>query len=624
MRRLALSAALLALLAHDAAAAAAPSQERARIAPVGSPTFPERSYRLAVPARRGLAAEDVVVTENGGRVAKLSLASAEAARAGEFGSILVIDASASMHGRAIREAIAAARVLAGQRTGSQQIGIIAFNRNPRVVLAPTDDQAAIDAALSATPALAPQTRIFDAVNAALDLLDDANISAGSIVVLSDGSDTGSLISADPVAQRARKANVTIHTVGLRSRAFNSRELQDLAVAGRGRYSAAASVSDLRGIFRVLGAQLASDYLVRYRSAARPGREVTVAIRVTGVEGIALSTYRAPGGASYVQVKDSFWTSGLGAVLTGLLFAVLVALALWILLARRGRGPTVRERVRGFVSMPGDESPARDTVLTGRASSNAERSLEKTQWWTAFRDDVEIARIEATPMRIVTSTVLATLVCMFLLVTISGLALVGAFALAIPWGVRAWVRVKRDRQRALFTDQLPDVLQGSASAIRAGHGLVAALSMVAEDAPQPSRNELRRVVSDEALGVPLDEALRVVQHRMDSRDVMQIALVAQIQRESGGNIAEVLDRITETLRQSAELRRMVKALTAQGRLSRWVVTALPLVLLLVISLLNPAYIRPLFTETLGLIMLAVACGMMFVGSLVIGKIVNFTV
>jgi len=214
--------------------------------------------------------------------------------------------------------------------------------------------------------------------------------------------------------------------------------------------------------------------------------------------------------------------------------------------------------------------------------------------------------------------------MYLLARATGFPPLGLSAVAIPFGVRTWVRVKRDRQRTLFVDQLPDVLQGAASAIRAGHGLVAALSMVAEDASEPSRTEFLRVVADEALGVPLDEALRVVQRRMDSREVLQIALVAQIQREAGGNMAEVLDRITESLRQSAELRRMVKALTAQGRLSRWVVTALPLVLLLVISVVNPQYVKPLFTETLGLFLLATAGVMMLIGSLVIGKIVNFKV
>ncbi|MGH2920229.1 MAG: type II secretion system F family protein [Solirubrobacteraceae bacterium] len=624
MRRAALSAAVLWLLAFGAGTAQAQAPAQVSLTPAGTPTFPERSYRFTLPERRDLRAEDIRVTENADPVSKLSLVSAGGARTGEFGAILVIDASASMRGRAIRGAIGAARVLARQRSGAQQLGIVVFNRTPKVLLAPTADEGAIEAALRAPPPLAPQTRMFDAVNTALDLLDQSNITTGSVIVLSDGSDTGSGVPAAAVARRARKAGVTIHTVGLRSQYFDSGELKDLAAAGRGRYIAAASVADLRRIFRDLGTQLASDYVLRYRSAADPGREVTVAVGVAGIDGVATATYTVPGGATFVQVKDSFWTSAQGIALTGLLCAMLIALAMWILLVRRGRGPGLRERVRGFVSMPGEGAPAGDAVLTEHAPGGAERSLERTEWWAAFKLDVEIARISVDPLRIVTLTALATLVVMYLLVQVTGIALVGCFAFAIPWAVRTWVRIRRDRQRTLFTDQLPDVLQGAASAIRAGHGFVAALAMVAEDAPEPSRAELLRVVADEALGVPLDEALRVVQERMDSRDVMQIALVAQIQREAGGNIAEVLDRITEALRQRSELRRMVKALTAQGRLSRWVVTALPLVLLLIISLFDPEYVEPLFVTPLGLIMLTLAGVMMISGSLVIGKIVNFKV
>lgn len=622
MKRLALSVTVVGLLVAGAPSAVAQSQ--IDLAPASAPTFPQRAYRLTVPARRGLSSEDIKVTENGDPVSRLALTSADAARGGAFGAVLVIDASASMHGSAIRGAINAARDLAKRRTGSQQLGIVVFNRTPRILLAPTDDQQAIESALAVPPRLASQTRIFDAVSAALDLLKTAKITAGSVVVLSDGSDTGSSVAAATVATRARRANVAIYTVGLRSRAFDSGELQGLAAAGRGRYAAAASISDLRRIFRDLGAQLASDYLVEYRSLAKPGREVTVAVRVKDVDGIATSTYSVPGDASFVQVRDSFWTSGLGIVLTGLLSAALLALSLGILLVRRGRAPTLRERVQSFVSLPSERAVDPDALLTGPQTSSAERSLERMQWWIAFKRDLEVARIETAPMKIVTVTSIATVVVMYMLILVTGFPFAGLFALGIPWGVRTWVRIMRDRQRTQFTEQLPDVLQGTASAVRAGHGLVASLAIVAEDAAEPSRTEFLRVVADEALGVPLDEALRLVQARMESRDVLQIALVAQIQREAGGNMAEVLDRITDGLRQSGELRRMVKGLTAQGRLSRWVVTALPVLLLLAMTAISPHYVSPLYTTGLGLLLLFVAAVMSTLGSLVIGKIVNFKV
>lgn len=629
MRRVALSVAVLGLVVFGASAAAAAPQDPVNLTPASAKPFPDRSFRLAVPGRRGLALEDIQVTENAERVNALSLSSADGGGAGEFGAILVIDASTSMRGRAIRSAIDAARALARQRRGAQQLGVIVFNNTIEVLLRPTSDQRAINAALSKPPALGPQTHTFDAVSRALDELEQAAITAGSIIVLSDGRDTGSTTRADTVAQRARKANISIFTVGLRSGSINSEkinssQLQDLAVAGRGRYTDAEAGEDLRRVFRDIGVKLSSDYLINYRSFVAPGRDVTVAVRVNGIDGVATSSYRIPGDATFVQVERGFWTSDLGVVVTGLLCALLLALGLALLLVRRGRGPTLRERVRGFVSVGDEASPAADAVLTGRAPGGAERSLEKTQWWVAFKRDVEIACIPVEPIRIVTASAVATLVLMYLLVKSSGIPLVGLFALAIPWGVRTWVRVKRDRRRALFAEQLPDMLQGAASAIRAGHGLVSALSMMAEDAPEPSQGELRRVVADEAIGVPLDEALRVVEQRMASREVLQIALVAQIQREAGGNMAEVLDRITESLRQRAELMRMVRSLTAQGRLSRWVVTALPLMLLLFMSVVNPTYVAPLYTTSMGLIMLALAGAMMAMGSVVIGKIVNFKV
>ncbi|MDP8908164.1 MAG: VWA domain-containing protein, partial [Chloroflexota bacterium] len=239
MRRAAVSAAVLGLLALGAPAAPASAQDQVSLTPASAKPFPHRSFRLAAPGRRGLRTEDVKVTENGDAVSALSLSSVDGGRPGEFGAILVIDASSSMRGRAIRSAIDAARALARQRRGAQQLGVIVFNSTVKVLLAPTSDQRAINDALSGPPSLGPRTHTFDAVSSALDELERAAITAGSIVVLSDGRDTGSVARADAVARRARKANISIFTVGLRSgsinsKRINSRELEDLAAARRGR------------------------------------------------------------------------------------------------------------------------------------------------------------------------------------------------------------------------------------------------------------------------------------------------------------------------------------------------------------------------------------------------------
>jgi tight adherence protein B len=148
--------------------------------------------------------------------------------------------------------------------------------------------------------------------------------------------------------------------------------------------------------------------------------------------------------------------------------------------------------------------------------------------------------------------------------------------------------------------------------------------VIADSPEPARAEFRRVIADERLGVPLEDALGVVVRRMDNRDLDQVALVAALQHETGGNAAEVLDRVTETIRERQELRRLVRTLTAQGRLTRWILTLIPVGLRLSLVLLNRDYVAPLFHNTVGQLAFGAAIVMVTTGSLVIRKIVDIKV
>jgi tight adherence protein B len=164
----------------------------------------------------------------------------------------------------------------------------------------------------------------------------------------------------------------------------------------------------------------------------------------------------------------------------------------------------------------------------------------------------------------------------------------------------------------------------ASAMRAGQTFAGSLQAVVDDAPEPSSKELRRAVTDEALGVPLQDALGHVTERMKSEDFQHVAIVAGLQRDTGGNTAEVIDLVADTIRGRIELRRLVRGLTAQGRLAGFVLSALPAGLLLIISMINPSYAHPLFHSTPGLIALAVALGLMVSGSYIIRRIINITV
>ena len=610
-------------------APAAGAEGELRLTEAGGTRFPDRSYVLSLPVGMSLDESRVRILENGEPVDRLSVVPADEAAEGEFGVVLVIDASNSMRGTAIAGAVEAARAFAEQRSPNQLVAILVFNSASSVLVPFTTDQDQIEAALAQPPALARETHVYDAVDAALALLREAEIAAGSVVVLSDGADTGSAVSRADVAGRARADGVRVFAVGLRSRGFDLAALEQLAGEAGGTYTEAASSDDLAVVFDVLGAKLASEYLVRYRSASTPDREVHVAVRVSGVDGIATSVYASPpldatpSPPYHHSLAERFWRSPAGMLAVAAFCALLTGLVLAALLRPRRR--TLRRRMAEFVSLPvahrNEEENARGAELV---LAQAERSFERTRWWSRFKDELELGEVSIAPIQIVAWTAIATALAAWLLFALLGTPLVVPLALGVPLVVRSQVKRRVERQRRLFADQLPDNLQVLASALRAGHSLVGALSVVVEDCPEPSRGEFRRVIADEQLGVSLEEAFGVVAERMANRDLDQVALVAALQQETGGNTAEVLDRVSDTIRERFELRRLVKTLTTQGRMSRWVVSFLPVGLLVLITAINPAYMAPLYTHPLGRVLLLVAGLMVVAGSLVIRRIIDIKV
>jgi len=276
----------------------------------------------------------------------------------------------------------------------------------------------------------------------------------------------------------------------------------------------------------------------------------------------------------------------------------------------------------FVTVGFREPDADKDVVAGGQPKTG--SIESTDRWARFLEVLDVARIKMPATHIVLLTLVGTLFASWALVLLGGSPLFALFGLIVPLAVRGGINRKLKGQRRQFEGQLADNLQVMASALRAGHSFIGAMSVVVDDSPEPSRREFQSVIRDEQLGIPLESALETVVRRMKSRELEQVALVAALQRESGGNTAEVLDRVVETVRERSELRRLIRTLTAQGRLARWVVSLLPLGLLVVITFLNPSFTEPLFTEMVGRLMLAFATAMIIVGSLVIKKIVEIEV
>jgi tight adherence protein B len=629
---LAITAALVAAFVSTAAAA-----RPVRITEAQA-SFPDRAYVLSLPSRMQLGAKQVEVFENGVPVKDLSVVAGETASADGFGVVLLVDASQSMEGAPENAALAAARAFAAQRQEHEQVAVLTYNATPTVLLPFTTDGAKIDAALSKQPPFQFGTHLYDAVVRAIDLVKAEHVTAGSIIVLSDGQehrgrgDTGKHETAKTAAAAARAAHVRVFTVGLRSRFFKPKALKELSRRTGAQYTGASSLAQLNAIYSSLGSKLAREYLVRYRSTADPGVRVVVSVRLKGMRQVVTAGYDTPRPAKKkgkaAPYHESFvhrlFTSPLMMVFIALLSACLVALAVIAFTSTWTKG-TLRKRMAEFVSMPVPEKERASGLLTDRVEGGTEKLFGQMKWWERFVAELELGGITAPPERILLFTFIGTFLTIWLLSVIFHSVLIGlAAGLFVPFGVRAWIKRKVVRKRRLFAEQLPDNLNVLASALRAGHSFIGALSVVVDDAPEPSRTEFRRVVADEQLGVPLEDALHVVVERMESRELEQVALVAALQRQTGGNTAEVLDRVTETIRERFELRRTVRTLTAQGRLSRWVVSLLPLFLLGVITLINPRYMHVLYATATGKILLVFSTVMVVSGSLVIKRIINIKV
>jgi tight adherence protein B len=583
--------------------------------------FPDKEFVLETPTARRLTADQVTIVENGSEVIGVTVAPPGS----QSGAILLVDASNSMEGAPIQGAMNAARAFLAERRPSLPVAVVAFNHGQTTLAEFTTDGAALSAALQATPPLAEGTGIYDALVQAADLARQQGLERVSVVLLSDGADVGSEAGRAAAIQALTGAKARVIAVGLRSPQYDPATLRSLALRTEGTYVETASPGKLSAIFADIGGQLSKEYVVTYRSLLRPEVEATVKVSVAGA-GAATASYTTP--ALDLDPRGSFDRTWVDRVILSPWLMVFVVGSVLALLAFAGltaidvRNRSLRRRMAMYVSVPSEEeSSLRRAEVAALLAEQAQKRFGGTTWWQGFERDVELAGFRVSAMTLAGWTllgaVLASLLAAFALQSLLGL-LVGLVA---PVVTKALVGIRLSRVRAAFEEQLPDNVDVLAGALRAGHSLVGAMSVMMEDAQEPSRSEYRRVLQDEQLGVPVDQALMVMAQRMASRDTEQIALVTRLQREAGGNTAEVLDRVVDNIRARMEIRRLIRVLTAQGRMAQGVLTALPLVLTGAILLLNPGYLDPLFSTSVGRAFLVAWFVMLVAGYYALKKVVE---
>jgi len=595
--RIAATSAALAALVTPALAL---GQARAPTLTATPPTsgFPDRAYILQLPERRALTPATVDVTENGGPVTGLAVE----APGTTTGAILLIDASNSMRGAPIAGAMAAARAFMAQRVPGLPVAVIAYNPEVRVLTDFTTDQEELTAAVTEAPATAEGTHIYDALIQAAEMAKDEGLPRATAVLLSDGHRRGVQASRAEALAALNDANVRVISVGLRSPEYDAETLQSVARRTGGTYVVSATPAALEPIFSGISAQLSNEYVLTYRSLLPSQREAVVKAAVAGLPA-ATATYTTP--AVDFTARGTFERDWLDSVIISpwlmvfIIVAVFALIAFAIITALDVRNRSIRRRMALYVSVPSeDESRLRRAEVAALLADQAQRRVAGQRWWQNFERDVELGGFSLSAVTIAGWTVIggivASLVFAIAVQSLAGL-LVGLIA---PIVTRLVVKIRVSRKRAAFAEQLPDNLDVLAGSLRAGHSLIGAMSVMMDGADEPSKTEIRRVIQDEQLGVPIDQALMVTRQRMENKDIEQVAIVTRLQREAGGNTAEVLDRVADNIRNSMEIRRLVRVLTAQGRLAMWVLMATPIALTGFILMINPSHLDPLFDRAIG--------------------------
>jgi tight adherence protein B len=271
------------------------------------------------------------------------------------------------------------------------------------------------------------------------------------------------------------------------------------------------------------------------------------------------------------------------------------------------------------------TPAGPSSLSGATTAMTgiiDRQLRRRGNVSARIAALEQAGITMRLQDVVLLVIAGALVAGALGVVLAG-PLVGlALGILVPVLAKIGVSVLASRRQKAFADQLDDSLQLMASGLRAGHSLLQALNSVASEAEQPTSVEFARVINETRVGREVVHSLDETARRMKSEDFAWVTQAIAINREVGGNLAEVLDGVGHTIRERNQIRRQVKALSAEGRLSALVLIALPLGVLAFLSVTNPAYLAK-FTDGLpGYAMIAAAVLLLLIGSLWLHKLVSF--
>jgi tight adherence protein B len=541
--------------------------------------------------------------------------------------LVVVDTSGSMAGQPMVDAKQAVSAFVAQAPGDVQLGLLAFSTSPRLVVAPTTDRPVLLGAITGLEAQG-ETSLYDAVLAGVQAVGTSG--DRRVVVLSDGGDTRSKATLDAALEATRASGVAVDAIGFNTDESVQTVLTQIAESGRGQVRSAASSAELAAALSASVREQATALDVKLLVPQDLRGPQDLSVQVTTQRGQLSEKSRVTLGATTVVPRDAGWWGTRDSLLVGL-GAIAASLALTCLVlfggtknGKRGTQDILERYTTVSAQAP---SPARTASPVARTALElAGRVVDKRNLAERSTMRLERAAVSWTPAEWLLLQFGASLGSALLLVLLGNNLLV-ALLVGSAAGVllpRLYLSVRGGRRQKAFEEKLPDALQMTAGSLTAGYSLAQALDGLVREGSEPMATEIGRALAESRLGVPVEATLQGVADRMNSKDFGWVVMAIQVQREVGGNLGGVLTTVGATMRERQMLRRQVKGLSAEGRLSAYILLGLPLLLVAYMFLVRREYLEPLYTTVLGLGLIGVAVVLMSIGSFLMNRMVKVEV
>ena len=583
-------------------------------------------FNVVTPGGARLGPESFRVTVNSLRAEEVEIEPIEASIK-PAGAIVVVDTSGSMAGAPMKAARAAVQLFIDTVDPTTEIGLVTFSDGINDRIDYTTDHPGLSARVGKLRADG-ETAMHDALMTAIELADERSPEQRNIVLLTDGADTASAARFDQVKAAALVSESRVYIVGLKSPDYDPRSIRSLAASTNGTFLQTEKPKELSSLF----AQVARRLVSRYRVAIiNPDPQATVAevhVQVLQERGIESGVGKFDIGLPPVAEEPRQWSveSIPLPVMMLFLFVGLSMLVFFGIDTLRGRRNSPSGRIGWYVEATGeiDKEAFVSAAVIERAKELATQLAERAGFLQRLESQLDSAGIKWRGGEVLVASVGLGFAGLVLGAAIGGLPIAIIFGLIGGFGPIAYINIKVTRRRAAFLAQLPDVLLLLSGALKAGHSIQQALAAVGEDAKPPAAEEFRRTMAEVRLGANLDNALEALGKRVGVVDFDWTILAIQIQREVGGNLSEILEIISETIREREKLQREIKALTAEGRMSGMVLGLLPIAMAFLLFMRSPDYLRPLYTTSKGLTMIGVSGVLMLLGFVWMRKIVKIEV